>query len=191
MMGPFSSNFSTHSIMVIFISIIISFIITRTKVDQCPNKWKIFCLLGFPKSLTMTKFFQRSDWAAKKTGQKTLDTWCTAVWTGIEMSRDFFVKTSLTFFLPNNSSNQDSNGWEGITVVHGGHLSVILVVIFGFRQWEVREGKNMAQNRPRVYEQTSKVFLFGTLYRPLNRSRIPEKDSNQLGKPFGVHFWCP
>ena len=29
----------------------------------------------------------------------------TAVWTGIEMSRDFFVKTSLTFFLPNNSSN--------------------------------------------------------------------------------------
>ena len=115
----------------------------------------------------------------------------TAVWTGIEMSRDFFVKTSLTFFLPNNSSNQDSNGWEGITVVHGGHLRVILVVIFGFRQWEFREGQNMAQNRPRVYEYTFKVFLFGTLYRPLNRSRIPEKDSNQLGNPFGVHFWCP
>ena len=59
MMGPFSSNFSTHSIMVIFISIIISFIITRTKVDQCRNRWTNFCLLGFPKSLTMTKVFFR------------------------------------------------------------------------------------------------------------------------------------
>ena len=29
----------------------------------------------------------------------------TAVWTRIEMSRDSFVKTSLTFFWPNNSSN--------------------------------------------------------------------------------------
>ena len=29
----------------------------------------------------------------------------TAVWTRIEMSRDFFVKASLTFFWPNNSSN--------------------------------------------------------------------------------------
>ena len=29
----------------------------------------------------------------------------TAVWTRIEMCRDFFVKTCLTFFWPNNSSN--------------------------------------------------------------------------------------
>ena len=29
----------------------------------------------------------------------------TAVWTRIEMCRDFFVKASLTFFWPNNSSN--------------------------------------------------------------------------------------
>ena len=29
----------------------------------------------------------------------------TAVWTRIEMCRDFFVKISLTFFLPTNSSN--------------------------------------------------------------------------------------
>ena len=29
----------------------------------------------------------------------------TAVWTRIEMCRDFFVKTSLTFVPPNNSSN--------------------------------------------------------------------------------------
>ena len=69
-------------------------------------------------------------------------------------------------------------------MVHGGHLSVILVVIFGFRQWEVREGQNMAQNRPRVYEYTFKVFLFGTLYRPLNRSRIPEK--TQIN--WGIHL---
>ena len=27
-------------------------------------------------------------------------------------------------------------------MVHGGHLRVILVVIFGFRQWEFREGQN-------------------------------------------------
>ena len=30
---------------------------------------------------------------------------CTAVWTRIEMCRDFFVKASLTFFWPNYSSN--------------------------------------------------------------------------------------
>ena len=40
----------------------------------------------------------------KRLGNPTL-IMVTAVWTGIEMSRDFFVKTSLTFFLPNNSSN--------------------------------------------------------------------------------------
>ena len=36
-------------------------------------------------------------------------------------------------------------------MVPGGHLSVILVVIIGFRQWGVRKGQNMAQNRPRLY----------------------------------------
>ena len=59
----------------------------------------------------------------------------TAVWTRIEMCRDFFVKASLTFFWTNYSSNLESNGWEGLSVVPSGHLSVILVVISGFRQW--------------------------------------------------------
>ena len=40
---------------------------------------------------------------------------------------------------------------KGLTVVPGGHLSVILVIIIGFRQWGVREGQYMAQNGPRVY----------------------------------------
>ena len=74
----------------------------------------------------------------------------TAVWTRIEMCRDFFVKASLTFFWPNNSPKKESNGWEGITVVPGGHLSVILVVIIGFWQWGVRKGQNMAQNGLRL-----------------------------------------
>ena len=72
MMGPFSSNFSTHSIMVIFISIIISFIITRTKVDQCRNRWTNFCLLGFPKSLTMTKVFFRDLTGQLKSRSKNI-----------------------------------------------------------------------------------------------------------------------
>ena len=38
-----------------------------------------------------------------------------------------------------------------MTVVPGGRLGVILVVIIGFRQWVVRQGQNMAQNGPRVY----------------------------------------
>ena len=67
------------------------------------------------------------------------------------MCRDFFVRASLTFFKPNYSSNLESNGWEGISVVLGGHLSVILVVINGFWQWGVRKGQNMAQNGPRLY----------------------------------------
>ena len=79
------------------------------------------------------------------------------------MSRDSFVKTSLTFFLPNNSSNWESNGWEGITVVPGGHLSIILVVIIGFWQWEVRKGQNMAQNGPHLYIYIYKTFGFGAL----------------------------
>ena len=38
-----------------------------------------------------------------------------------------------------------------MTVVPGGHLSVILVVIIGFGQGGVRKGQNMAQNGPRLY----------------------------------------
>ena len=38
-----------------------------------------------------------------------------------------------------------------MTVVPSGHLSVILVVIIGFRQWGVRKGQNMAQTWPRLY----------------------------------------
>ena len=44
-------------------------------------------------------------------------------------------------------------------MVHGGHLSVVLVVIIGFRQWGVREGQNMAQNGPRVDIYISAKFL--------------------------------
>ena len=80
---------------------------------------------------------------------------------------------------------------KGLTVVPGGHMSVILVVIIGFRQWGVRKGQNMAQTWPHLYIYIYKTFGFGALERSLNRSRIPEKDSNQLGKSFGVHFWCP
>ena len=36
-------------------------------------------------------------------------------------------------------------------MVLGGHLSVILVVIIGFRQWGVRKGQKMAQNGARLY----------------------------------------
>ena len=49
---------------------------------------------------------------------------------------------------------------KGLTVVPGGYLSVILVVIIGFRQWVVRVGQNMAQNGPRVYTYICKVFGF-------------------------------
>ena len=47
-----------------------------------------------------------------------------------------------------------------MTVVPSGHLSVILVVIIGFQQWGVRKGQNMAQNRPRLYIYTYKIFGF-------------------------------
>ena len=36
-------------------------------------------------------------------------------------------------------------------MVPGGHLSVILVVIIGFRQLGVRKAQNMAQNWSRLY----------------------------------------
>ena len=67
------------------------------------------------------------------------------------------------FFWPNNFPNKESNGWEGISVVPGSHLSVILVVINGFRQWGVRKGQNMAQNWPRLYVYIYKTFGFGAL----------------------------
>ena len=47
---------------------------------------------------------------------------------------------------------------KGLTVVPGGHMSVILVIIIGFRQWGVRKDQNMAQNGPRVYT-CIKIFL--------------------------------
>ena len=52
---------------------------------------------------------------------------------------------------------------EGMTVVPGGQLSVILVVIIGFWQWEVRKGQNLAQNGPRLYIYIYKTFGFGAL----------------------------
>ena len=51
---------------------------------------------------------------------------------------------------------------KGLTVVPGGHMSVILVVIIGFRQWGVRKDQNMAQNAPCVYT-SKKIFGFGAL----------------------------
>ena len=58
----------------------------------------------------------------------------------------------------------------------GGHLSVILVVIIGFRQWGVRKGQNMAQTWPRLYIYTKLLALKPSRGPYLvNRSRIPEK----------------
>ena len=48
---------------------------------------------------------------------------------------------------------------KGLTVVPGGYLSVILVVIIGFWQWGVRKGQNMAQNRPRLHIYIHTNFL--------------------------------
>ena len=48
---------------------------------------------------------------------------------------------------------------KGLTVVPGGHLSVILVVIIGFRQWGVRKGQNMAQTWPRLYIYIQNFWL--------------------------------
>ena len=50
-----------------------------------------------------------------------------------------------------------------MTVVPSGHLSVILVVFIGFRQWGVRKGQNMAQNGPHLYIYIYKTFGFGAL----------------------------
>ena len=44
---------------------------------------------------------------------------------------------------------------KGLTVVPGGHMSIILVFIIGFRQWGVRKDQNMAQkwaSRMYIYE---------------------------------------
>ena len=56
-----------------------------------------------------------------------------------------------------------------MTVVPSGHLSVILVVIIGFRQWGVRKGQNMAQTWPRLYIYVSvsagrEKWLFNVLF---------------------------
>ena len=46
-----------------------------------------------------------------------------------------------------------------MTVVPGGHLSVILVVIIGFWQWGVRKGQNMAQNAAHAVNPMQKSWL--------------------------------
>ena len=48
-------------------------------------------------------------------------------------------------------------------MVPGGHLSNILVVIIGFRQWGVREGQNMAQNGPLLWLWCP-LAIFGSLW---------------------------
>ena len=55
---------------------------------------------------------------------------------------------------------------KGLTVVPGGHMSVILVVIIGFRQWGVRKGQNMAQNGPRLYIYIQNFWLWSPLEAP-------------------------
>ena len=56
---------------------------------------------------------------------------------------------------------------KGLTVVPGGHLSVILVVIIGFQQWGVREGQYMAQNGPRVYTYMKFFWLRSPVEPPI------------------------
>ena len=53
-----------------------------------------------------------------------------------------------------------------MTVVPSGHLSVILVVIIGFRQWGVRKDQNMAKNGPRVYTYIKNFLLRSPLEAP-------------------------
>ena len=56
---------------------------------------------------------------------------------------------------------------KGLTVVPGSHMSVILVVIIGFRQWGVRKDQNMAQNGPRVYTYMEFFWLRSPLEAPI------------------------
>ena len=56
---------------------------------------------------------------------------------------------------------------KGLTVVPGGHMSVILVVIIGFWQWGVRKDQNMAQNGPRVYTYMNFFWLRSPLEAPI------------------------
>ena len=53
------------------------------------------------------KTIEANGWRTPKPSKNHWNQWSwgTAVWTRIEMCRDFFVKASLTFFWPNNSSN--------------------------------------------------------------------------------------
>ena len=51
-------------------------------------------------------------------------------------------------------------------MVPGGHLSVILVVIIGFRQWGVRKGQGMAPNGPRYYIFIKNFWLWSPLETP-------------------------
>ena len=55
---------------------------------------------------------------------------------------------------------------KGLTVVPGGHMSVKLVVIIGFRQWGVRKGQNMAQNGPRLYKYIQNFWPWSPIEAP-------------------------
>ena len=72
---------------------------------------------------------------------------------------------------------------KGLTVVPGGHLSVILVIIIGFWQGKVKILPGMGL----AYLHICKVFGFGALSWPLNRSRIPEKRLKLIGET----IWGP
>ena len=54
---------------------------------------------------------------------------------------------------------------KGLTVVPGGHISVILVVIICFRQWGVRKDQNMAQNAARAVNPMQN-YWFRSLIEP-------------------------
>ena len=56
---------------------------------------------------------------------------------------------------------------KGLTVVPGGHMSVILVLIIGFQQWGVRKDQNMAQNGPCVYTYMKFFWLRSPLEAPI------------------------
>ena len=71
-------------------------------------------------------------------------------------------------------------------MVPGGHLSVILVVIIGFRQWGVRKGQNMAQNGLclNIYKQNF------WLWSPLEAHKLVKDPGNRLTS-IGEIVWGP
>ena len=72
---------------------------------------------------------------------------------------------------------------KGLTVVPGGHLSVILVINIGFWQGKVKILPGMGL----AYLHICKVFGFGALSWPLNRSKKTQINwGNHLGSIYGV-----